>query len=185
MLYGAYGANLNKQSMELRCPDAKPMISFHLKGYRLVFNSVADIVKDPKGTVPIVLWKITKKCEKALDRFEGYPFLYNKIRVQLDIPGIKGKKVMFYVMRRKGIAIPPSSYFKTIEEGYDDFGLDKTYLHSAKAKASQYQELNLNLARKITEEDDDDLELGVDWEYDWDGSHIPLTDKAKRRMNNG
>ena len=148
MLYGAYGANLNKESMKIRCPDAKPMISFHLKGYRLVFNSVADIVKDPKGTVPIVLWKITKKCEKALDRFEGYPFLYNKIRVQLDIPGAKGK-IMLYVMRRKGIAIPPISYFKTIEEGYDDFGLDKTYLYSAKAKASEYQELNLNLARKV------------------------------------
>ena len=52
-------------------------------------------------------------------------------------------------MRRKGIAIPPTSYFKTIEEGYDDFGLDKTYLYSAKAKASEYQELNLNLARKV------------------------------------
>ena len=183
MLYGAYGANLNMRSMEVRCPKAKPILGFNLIGYRLVFNGVADIVKDKSAKVPIGLWKITKECEKSLDRFEGYPFLYNKIRIKSDIPGAKGK-IMLYVMRRKGIAIPPSSYFKTIEEGYDDFGLDKTYLYSAKAKASEYQELNLNLARKITEEDDD-LELGVDWEYDWDGTHIPLTNKAKRRMNNG
>ena len=32
MLYGAYGANLNMADMEVRCPLAKPMISFHLKG---------------------------------------------------------------------------------------------------------------------------------------------------------
>ena len=37
----------------------------------------------------------------------------------------------------------------------------------------------LDVFRKLA--DNDDLELGVDWEYDWDGSHIPLTDKAKRR----
>ena len=65
MLYGAYGANLNKQSMEIRCPHAKPMISFHLKGYRLVFNSVADIVKDPRVLFYCAL-EDHKKCEKAL-----------------------------------------------------------------------------------------------------------------------
>ena len=67
MLYGAYGANLNMANMEVRCPKAQPMISFMLEGYRLVFNSVADIVKDDGknintiGSVPIGLWKITKR----------------------------------------------------------------------------------------------------------------------------
>ena len=42
MLYGAYGANLNMSNMEVRCPQAKPMISFMLKDYKLVFNGVAD-----------------------------------------------------------------------------------------------------------------------------------------------
>ena len=27
----------------------------------------------------------------------------------------------------------------------------------------------------------DDLELGIDWEYESDGTHNPLTKKAKRR----
>ena len=68
MLYGAYGANLNMRSMEVRCPKAKPILGFNLIGYRLVFNGVADIVKDKGAKVPIGLWKITKECEKSLDR---------------------------------------------------------------------------------------------------------------------
>ena len=61
MYYGAYGANLNKANMEVRCPQAKPMIGFMLEGYKLVFNGVADIVKDKSASVPIGLWKITKR----------------------------------------------------------------------------------------------------------------------------
>ena len=184
MLYGAYGANLNMANMEVRCPKAQPMISFMLEGYRLVFNSVADIVKDDGknintiGSVPIGLWKITKECEKSLDGFEGYPYLYKKIKIDSDIPGAKGK-IMLYVMRNKGVALPPAHYFNTIAQGYEDFGLDKDYLNWAVHEADQMQKNKLDVFKKLA--DNDDLELGVDWEYDWDGSHIPLTDKAKRR----
>ena len=36
MYYGAYGANLNIANMEVRCPQAKPMIGFMLKDYKLM-----------------------------------------------------------------------------------------------------------------------------------------------------
>ena len=149
MLYGAYGANLNMANMEVRCPQAKPILGFNLVGYRLVFNSVADIVKDKDTKVPIGLWKITKECEKSLDRFEGYPYLYKKIRLKIDVPGFKGQKVMFYVMRRKGVALPPASYFNTIAQGYDDFALDKDYLNWAVHEADQMQKNKLDVFRKV------------------------------------
>ena len=149
MLYGAYGANLNMANMGVRCPQAKPILGFNLVGYRLVFNSVADIVKDKDTKVPIGLWKITKECEKSLDRFEGYPHLYKKIRLKIDVPGFKGQKVMFYVMRRKGVALPPASYFNTIAQGYDDFALDKDYLNWAVHEADQMQKNKLDVFRKV------------------------------------
>ena len=149
MLYGAYGANLNMANMEVRCPQAKPILGFNLVGYRLVFNSVADIVKDKDTKVPIGLWKITKECEKSLDRYEGYPHLYKKIRLKIDVPGFKGQKVMFYVMRRKGVALPPASYFNTIAQGYDDFALDKDYLNWAVHEADQMQKNKLDVFRKV------------------------------------
>ena len=148
MLYGAYGANLNMANMEVRCPEAQPMISFMLEGYRLVFNSVADIVRDDSAKVPIGLWKITKECEKSLDRFEGYPYLYKKIKIDSDIPGAKGK-VMLYVMRRKGVALPAAHYFNTIAQGYEDFGLDTDYLNWAVHEADQMQKKKLDVFRKV------------------------------------
>ena len=149
MLYGAYGANLNMANMEVRCPQAKPILGFNLVGYRLVFNGVADIVKDKDTKVPIGLWKITKECEKSLDRYEGYPHLYKKIRLKIDVPGFKGQKVMFYVMRRKGVALPPAAYFNTIAQGYDDFALDKDYLNWAVHEADQMQKNKLDVFRKV------------------------------------
>ena len=149
MLYGAYCANLYMPNMEVRCPQAKPILGFNLVGYRLVFNGVADIIKDKDTKVPIGLWKITKECEKSLDRYEGYPHLYKKIRLKIDVPGFKGQKVMFYVMRRKGVALPPASYFNTIAQGYDDFGLDKDYLNWAVHEADQMQKNKLDVFRKV------------------------------------
>ena len=155
MLYGAYGANLNMANMEVRCPQAKPILGFNLEGYRLVFNGVADMIKDNNkslmtiGKIPIGLWKITKECEKSLDRFEGYPYLYKKIRLKIDVPGFVGQKVMFYVMRRKGVALPPASYFNTIAQGYDDFALDKDYLNWAVHEADQMQKNKLDVFRKV------------------------------------
>ena len=149
MLYGAFGANLNMANMEVRCPQAKPILGFNLVGYRLVFNGVADIIKDKDTKVPIGLWEITKECEKSLDRYEGYPHLYKKIKLKIDVPGFKGQKVMFYVMRRKGVALPPASYFNTIAQGYDDFALDKDYLNWAVHEADQMQKNNLDVFRKV------------------------------------
>ena len=149
MLYGAYGANLHMANMEVRCPQAKPILGFNLVGYRLVFNGVADIIKDKDTKVPIGLWKITKECEKSLDRYEGYPHLYKKIKLKIDVPGFKGQKVMFYVMRRKGVALPPASYFNTIAQGYDDFALDKDYLNWAVHEADQMQKNKLDVFRKV------------------------------------
>ena len=148
MYYGAYGANLNKDNMAVRCPEAQPLFGVMVRDYKLVFNGVADIVRDEGAQVPIGLWKITKKCEKALDRFEGYPYLYKKIKVDLDIPGINDK-VMFYVMRNKGVSLPAAFYFNTIAQGYDDFGLDTDYLNWAVHEADQMQKNKLDVFRKV------------------------------------
>ena len=44
-LYGAYGSNLNLKQMHIRCPNAKPVCSFYLENFNLVFKGVADLEK--------------------------------------------------------------------------------------------------------------------------------------------
>ena len=86
-LYFAYGANLNVEHMEYRCPKAKPICTMNLPEWRLVFRNVADIEPAKGQSVSGLLWTITDDCEKALDIFEGYPHLYRKEYFMIKLQG--------------------------------------------------------------------------------------------------
>ena len=121
MLYLAYGSNLNKLQMAKRCPKAKALDNYILKGYKLEFRRVANIKKSSNKTDQIGcgIWEITETCEKSLDIYEGYPHLYGKTKIKLD----DGRVVMTYFMN-SGFQAPPSSeYLNTIIQGYRDFKL--------------------------------------------------------------
>lgn len=125
-LYFAYGANLNRDSMRLRCPAANPVSSYHLPDWRLTFSGVATIQPSPGNRVPGAIWAITDECEKSLDSFEGYPTLYRK-----EYLDIQGHKVMFYRMNQETPWEPSSSYVDTIARGYVDWNLSLADLESA------------------------------------------------------
>lgn len=130
-LYGAYGSNLNMSQMSVRCPKAKPVGSLILKDWKLVFRGVADIEEAKGHEVALGLWYITKDCLKALDRYEGFPYLYGK--KHLKVKGVQKSfavpSVMIYVMNdQERVAPPPQTYLNAIANGYNDFGLDKKLL---------------------------------------------------------
>lgn len=77
-LYMAYGSNLNLRQMALRCPTAKVVGTKMLDGYQMIFQQVATIVPKEGATVPVAIWQIDAECERALDRYEGFPTLYRK-----------------------------------------------------------------------------------------------------------
>ncbi|MEG0579487.1 MAG: gamma-glutamylcyclotransferase family protein, partial [Niameybacter sp.] len=62
-----------------------------LYDYRLTFRGssrgVANIESFPDRMVPVVLWEITEACEEELDRYEGYPSLYEKQIIEVQIDG--------------------------------------------------------------------------------------------------
>lgn len=125
MLYFAYGSNLNKEQMKYRCPKARQVTSATLDGYRLVFRGVADVIKSPGYEVQGGLWKITKSCLKALDRYEGYPSLYRRKFVPVfvnELPGEYCMAIVYYMVT--GTLHQPSNYYlSSILEGYGDFGI--------------------------------------------------------------
>ena len=118
--YIAYGSNMNVEQMSRRCPNAKPIGKTVLKNYKLIFKGVADIEKSESEEVPVVVWEITKECEKALDIYEGYPRLYRKEYVQIEING-KTELAMVYVMNYAKGAKPSEYYYNVIKQGYKDF----------------------------------------------------------------
>jgi gamma-glutamylcyclotransferase (GGCT)/AIG2-like uncharacterized protein YtfP len=130
--YIAYGSNLNLSQMAWRCPTAQVVGSAVLKGYRLTFRGVATLEKDPTAEVPVAVWAIEPRDEAALDRYEGYPYLYRKEVIGITVRG-KRMRAMVYLMNAGQPAMPSAGYFNTIAEGYDEVGLDAKYLEEALA----------------------------------------------------
>lgn len=117
-LYFAYGANLDQENMRWRCPDAVAIQPLHLQGYRLAFSGVATILPEEHSQVPGGLWAISEADERALDQFEGWPYLYRKETIQQD-----DLEFMVYVMNSTIAGEPTRPYLDTIEAGYQDWGL--------------------------------------------------------------
>lgn len=130
--YAAYGSNLNKGQMSRRCPAATIHKAMRLPDYKLVFKGVADIIPSKGDSVQVMLWNITEDCEKALDRYEGYPTLYRKQYWKLLKEGKDtGNLIMAYVMNGYDIGRPSKYYYDGIHEGYTDCGLDHRDLEKA------------------------------------------------------
>lgn len=137
-LYVAYGSNLHKEQMEERCPGAIPYQTGTLQGWELVYRGVdpdkvyATIIKKEGASVPVAVWKITEEHEKSLDEYEVYPVLYFKEDVEVTLDNGKPLTAMVYIMTESAVPGTPSdTYIRTIREGYEDFGLDRSVFETS------------------------------------------------------
>ncbi len=137
--YIAYGSNLNIKEMHKRCPGVLVCATSILKDYKLVSNKVGDnaylSIKKEKGhQVPVVIWKLTKEHEKALDEYENYPNLYYKKEFKLKVFLIRKNKFekikcFTYIMNEgypEGEA--KEEYINICMKGYKDFNFDQKIL---------------------------------------------------------
>ena len=135
MLYISYGSNMNLEQMDYRCPNSYVVGNGKLKGYRLIFNIHADIIKtnNNNDVVPVVVWNIADKDWQRLDMYEGYPSYYVKEKVNVILDNGKNEEAIVYVMadNRKGVCPPQPSYLNCIYKGYIDNGIDTEYLIEA------------------------------------------------------
>ena len=143
VFYIAYGSNISKKQMEERCPGAEPIDAQALKGYRLDFHQYLTIEKDPNYSVPIVIWKITRKHEATLDSREGvYIGIYRKEYIVLTIEG-KKYACLVYIMNdipeRRNV-VPEPKYLDTCLNGYRDFGFDPATLLEAYNRVRSFEE---------------------------------------------
>jgi gamma-glutamylcyclotransferase (GGCT)/AIG2-like uncharacterized protein YtfP len=146
-LYFAYGANLNIDNMSRRCPDAVTVQPFYLRNWRLSFSGVATIQPSQDNYVAGALWAISESDERALDDFEGYPYLYRKEIIQSD-----GLEFMVYVMNQDPPGEPGVNYLLTIAQGYQDWNLDIEDLADA-VYQTQQEEYHNDLHRSSTTND--------------------------------
>jgi hypothetical protein len=100
-----------------------------LPNWKLVFRGVCDVIREDGASVQGGLWKITPRCEAALDRYEGYHAdypdsgMYSKEYIAVDGLPDGETTIMVYTMNSVGIYPPSSGYFAGVKQGYRDFDL--------------------------------------------------------------
>lgn len=138
--YIAYGSNLDTEQMAYRCPDAVRIGTSVLEGYKLTFRSnfrygVANIEPAKGRKVRVGIWAISARDEKSLDRYEGYPHLYDKQVMTVTVNGLTVNALVYVMNPGQYVAPPLSSYLQTIRRGYKDFGFDPRPLMRAADRA--------------------------------------------------
>lgn len=135
-LYIAYGSNLNLPQMEFRCPTAEVAGVSELKDYELLFRggrrgAVATVEPKEGSSVPVLLWKIHQKDEEALDIYEGYPRLYDKQMMDVELDGRTVSAMVYIMTPGHEFGVPSDYYADVIRQGYESAGFDTEVLDNA------------------------------------------------------
>lgn len=150
-LYFAYGSNMNLDQMEFRCPAASVVGNVRLENYRLTFCGVATILPEEGSHVDGVLWKLTKECEKSLDRYEGYPRLYGKEMIHVKDKDGNEIEVMAYTMNspyKDRLSRPSKVYVDGILEGCRQNGIRMKNVKEAVKRSCAEQKAEVSAARR-------------------------------------
>lgn len=141
-LYVAYGSNLNLPQMGWRCPTAKVVGTAVLEDHELLFrgsaaSAVATVEPREGASVPILLWDIQPMDEKALDRYEGYPRLYEKETVTVTLGGREVEAMVYVMTPGHEPGLPHQRYHDVIAEGYRTAGFDLSVLEAAVQRSAE------------------------------------------------
>jgi hypothetical protein len=170
-LYIAYGSNLNLPQMAHRCPTARPVGTAELKNHELLFrgarrSGVATVEPREGFGVPVLVWALKPRDERALDRYEGYPTLYGKRMLDIEVNG-KTVPAMIYVLAQGHDAGFPSEYYlDVIAQGYRSVGFDLGILNAAVNRTEEImaEETERTAAEPDRNEDYDRSNLfGLKW----------------------
>ena len=135
--YIAYGSNLSVEQMADRCPDAKVVGTAVLHGWQLLFKGCATIEPNPAKETPVLIWEISERDEKRLDRYEGFPSFYYKKDLEVEVNPMGGGEAMeltamVYIMGERYICSAPSPfYYKVLKDGYEALGFPMETLTQA------------------------------------------------------
>lgn len=140
--YIAYGSNLYTEQMMARCPDAELVGTSVIPDYRLLYKgkwneSWLTIERCGGRHVPVAIWRVSRRDEMMMDRYEGYPVLYYKAdlvlpEVDCGDSRLENVRAFVYIIQSDNIpSIPSADYVEECVEGYRRFGFDTGLLDEA------------------------------------------------------
>jgi len=106
MLYFAYGSNMSSKRLLDRCDSAQALGVAILDEFRLTFMAnnrgkiVANIEQALGEQVVGVLYDLTQADMKKLDRFEGRPYVYKRIKLEVTLENNRVVTAYTYAMEK-------------------------------------------------------------------------------------
>jgi gamma-glutamylcyclotransferase len=151
VLYFAYGSNMSRKQMLLRCPEHECLGIAVLPDHALCFPrfsqirncGVAGIIESPGAEVWGVVYRLNALDFAALDKREGYdpaksPQVnrYNRQPVRVLMNGTALDCVTYFARAEPGQHIPSVEYLSTIIAGAEENGLPVSYVATLKGITS-------------------------------------------------
>lgn len=132
MYYFAYASNLNRKQMAELAPKSKSKFIATLPNFKLTFTSessrgrggVASIRPQKGDKVLGAVYEISENDLKRLDRYEGYPIVYDRRKVIVFTETNEPVEAVTYIKNEQSQEVPPSpEYLAIIRQGYKDWDL--------------------------------------------------------------
>ena len=132
MYYFAYASNLSRKQMAERCPDSQPKFKATLPNHKLIFagwsrqwrGGTATIRPFQGEKVIGVVYEISERDLRSLDKHEGYPDIYDRVNKKVITEDDDYVEAISYIKREQSEETQPSrEYLAVIQQGYKDWGI--------------------------------------------------------------
>jgi gamma-glutamylcyclotransferase (GGCT)/AIG2-like uncharacterized protein YtfP len=129
-LYFAYGANMDRDAMALRCPRSRALGRAKLARHRFIItrDGYASVLRDPRATVHGVIWDLALSDMRTLDKFEDVDRgLYAKI-MQPVITEEGSRRALVYVGVNAEAGSPRAGYLEAVIAAAETWSLPPAHL---------------------------------------------------------
>jgi cation transport regulator ChaC len=131
-LHFAYGSNMSRTLMRVRCPGAVALGTATLAGWRFVItvDAVGSIAPQAGGLVHGVVWRLAARDLAAINAYESLDSgLY--VRAMLPVRhGDRQVRALAYIARRRGEGTPRPAYIHLVVDAAREWGLPDAYVRS-------------------------------------------------------
>jgi gamma-glutamylcyclotransferase (GGCT)/AIG2-like uncharacterized protein YtfP len=124
--YFAYGSNLDRERMKVRCPDSECLGFAQCPNATVQFRKYITLIPHITRSVSGLVYALSADDVAALDRYEGYPDHYMRYRITLS----DNKSAFAYIMKEGTRPIQPPSlwYFNLIANAALELPDSESYL---------------------------------------------------------
>jgi gamma-glutamylcyclotransferase (GGCT)/AIG2-like uncharacterized protein YtfP len=129
-LYFAYGTNMDRAGMRVRCPGARAIGTGSLQGWRLLVmrNGYVSIARQPEANVHGVLWRLGPRDLAALDAYEAVDAGLYRRRVLPVLADGRQTSAQVYVGRSSTPGRPRPGHLPLVIAAAQSWNLPAAYL---------------------------------------------------------